>query len=113
SISNRSGVANTIELILFAEVVRVPPAADVAHPAFSKLFVQTELIRDRQAILCTRRPRSASERPPWMMHLMTVYGKAVGSASYETDRAAFLGRGRSVGDPAAMHLASLGDSEGS
>ena len=81
------------------------PAADAAHPAFSNLFVQTQLVRERQAILCTRRPRSGGERPPWMMHLMTVHGTAVGAASYETGRAEFIGRGRSVADPAAMHRA--------
>lgn len=84
SVTNRGRETRTIELTSFAEVVLAPPAADAAHPAFSNLFVQTELIRPRQAILCTRRPRSGGERPPWMMHLMTVYGTPVGAASYET-----------------------------
>jgi cyclic beta-1,2-glucan synthetase len=56
-------------------------AADSAHPAFSNLFVQTQIIRHRQAILCTRRPRSAPETPAWMLHLVTVQGNAVGSES--------------------------------
>ena len=51
-----AGTPRTIELTSFAEVVLAPPAADAAHPAFSNLFVQTELVRARQAILCTRRP---------------------------------------------------------
>ena len=79
------------------------PAADAAHPAFSNLFVQTELVRPRQAILCTRRPRSGGEKPPHMLHLMSVQGPTLGPTSYETDRAAFIGRGRSLADPAAMH----------
>ena len=88
-------------------------AHDLAHPAFSNLFVQTELVRDRQAILCTRRPRSAEERPPWMMHLMTVRGTTVGEASFETDRMRFIGRGRTLAHPAAMDgRAPLSDSEG-
>ena len=62
--------------------------ADALHPAFSNLFVQTELVPARQAILCTRRPRSSEERPPWMLHLMAVHGAATGAVSYETDRAA-------------------------
>ena len=73
------------------------PAQDLSHPAFSNLFVQTELVRDRQAILCTRRPRSAEEKPPWMMHLMTVQGTTIGEASFETDRMKFIGRGRTPG----------------
>ncbi|HSZ58338.1 MAG TPA: hypothetical protein VK797_21920, partial [Tepidisphaeraceae bacterium] len=112
SLTNRGRKRRTIELTSFAEVVLAPPGADAAHPAFSNLFVQTQLVRSRQAILCTRRPRSAAERPPWMMHLMTVHGTAIGATSYETARAEFIGRGRSIVDPAAMHRATLGDSEG-
>jgi len=113
SVTNRGRKRRTIELTSFAEVVLAPPAADASHPAFSNLFVQTQLVRSRQAILCTRRPRSAAERPPWMMHLMTVHGTAIGATSYETARAEFIGRGRSIIDPAAMYRSTLTDSEGS
>src|SRR5204863_7226486 len=92
----------TIEVTSYSEVVLAPRAQDLAHPAFSNLFVQTELVPDRQAILCTRRPRSAEERPPWMTHLMTVRGSAVGDISFETDRMPFVGRGRTTASPAAM-----------
>ena len=75
--------------------------------------MQTELIREHQAILCTRRPRSGGEKPPWMLHQMTVQGARVGTTSYETGRDEFIGRGRSPVDPVAMHRPSLGDSQGS
>ncbi|MCI0362799.1 MAG: hypothetical protein L0219_02890 [Phycisphaerales bacterium] len=113
SLTNRGETTRTIELTSFAEVVLATPAADAAHPAFSNLFVQTELVRDLQAILCTRRPRSAGERPPWMMHLMTVHGRSVRTTSYETARTEFIGRGRSIANPVAMHRDALSDSEGS
>lgn len=113
SLTNREERTRTIELTSFAEVVLATPAADAIHPAFSKLFVQTELVRDRHAILCTRRPRSAGERPPYMMHLMTVHGRSTRPTSYETARTDFIGRGRSTADPAAMHRDVLGDTEGS
>lgn len=112
SLSNFGRTARTIELTTYAEVVLALPAADAAHRTFSNLFVETELVREHRAILCTRRPRSPGETPPWMIHLMTVCGPVAGDASYETDRAAFIGRGRSTLDPAAMHQASLGDREG-
>ncbi len=113
SLTNTGKTTRTIELTTLAEVVLAPAAADLAHPAFSNLFVQTELIRGEQAILCTRRPRSGEERPPWMIHALRVHGTRAGEVSYETSRAAFLGRGRSAADPIAMHTARLGDSEGS
>ncbi len=112
TITNRGRNTRTIELTSYAEVVLAPPAADAAHPAFSNLFVQTQLVRQRQAILCTRRPRSAGEKPPWMVHLMMVHGVAATPTSYETSRAEFIGRGRTLADPAAMHRSSLSDSEG-
>jgi cyclic beta-1,2-glucan synthetase len=113
TITNHGDARHTIEVTSYAEVVLANSAADAAHPAFSNLFVQTKLLRRRQAILCTRRPRSASERPPWMVHLMTVNGSTVAEASYETARAEFLGRRRTAADPAAMHVPNLVNTEGS
>jgi cellobiose phosphorylase len=112
TLNNRGRTPRTIELTSYAEVVLAPAAADDAHPAFSNLFVQSELLRQRQAILCTRRPRSGGDRPPWMLHLMTVQGTQVGATSFDTSRAEFIGRGRSVADPVAMHQAALSNSEG-
>jgi len=113
-IRNLSRVVRTIELTSYAEVVLASAASDATHPAFSNLFVQTEIIHNRQAILCTRRPRSSEEHPPWMLHLMSVHGTAVGTTSYETDRAKFLGRGRGVADPQVMlRSTALANSEGS
>ncbi len=113
TITNRSDRLRTIELTSYAEAVLAPAGQDLTHPAFSNLFVQTELIRSRQAILCTRRPRSAEENPPWMVHLMTVQGEAGGDFSFETDRAKFIGRGRSLVSPVAMDgEGRLSDSEG-
>src|SRR6185312_14741718 len=72
------------------------------HPAFSNLFVQTEIMEQRRAIVCTRRPRSLHEQTPWMFHLMVVHGAEVGAVSYETDRMQFIGRGKTAANPLAM-----------
>jgi cyclic beta-1,2-glucan synthetase len=111
-ITNRAATRRQIEVTTYAEVVLAPPAADALHPAFSNLFVQTEIVRERQAILCTRRPRSAAERSPWMFHQMAVHGAEAGEISYETDRARFIGRGRTLAAPQALHQ-PLSGSEGS
>ena len=95
-ITNRARTRRTIEVTSYAEVVLETPAADVYHPAFGNLFVQTEIVKERHAILCARRPRSLEEQTPWMCHLMSVHGAEVGVVSYETDRMRFIGRGRTV-----------------
>ncbi|MHB8970235.1 MAG: GH36-type glycosyl hydrolase domain-containing protein [Pirellulaceae bacterium] len=113
ALTNRSETPRTIEVTSYAEVVLATQAADEAHPAFSNLFVQTELVRGRQAIYCTRRPRSAEERPPWMTHMMTVRGLTVGEPSYETERTRFIGRHRTLASPAALDgKLPLSNSEG-
>ncbi len=113
-ITNRSRIPRTIDVTSYAEVVLAPPAADALHPAFSNLFVQTEIIHGRHAILCTRRPRSLEEQVPWMLHLMTVHGVDTPEISFETDRMRFIGRGGSVAAPFAMtRPGALSGSEGS
>ncbi|MDP9225044.1 MAG: cyclic beta 1-2 glucan synthetase, partial [Actinomycetota bacterium] len=113
-VTNRSRTRRVIDVTSYAEVVLASSAADALHPAFSNLFVQTEIIRERQAILCTRRPRSLDEPTPWMFHLMAVHEADAGEISYETDRMRFIGRGRTVADPQAMsEMAALSDSSGS
>ncbi len=113
-LTNCSGTTRTIDLTSYAEVVLALPAADALHPAFSNLFVQTEIIRERQAILSTRRSRSQNEQAPWAFHLMAVRGPHSGEMSYETDRMQFIGRGRSLASPQAMdHSTPLSGSQGS
>ena len=113
-LSNRSRRPRTIEITTYAEVVLAPAIADELHPAFSNLFVQTEIVRDKQALLCTRRPRAHDEIPPWMFHLVAAHDADIVEISYETDRARFIGRGLTPRDPLAMRRSGLlSDSAGS
>ena len=113
SITNTSRSRKTIEVTSYAEVVLASAAADALHPAFSNLFIQTEILRLQQAIVCTRRPRSRDEHPPWLCHLMAVHGADAEEASYETDRLRFIGRGNTTANPRAMtETSALSGSEG-
>jgi len=102
-VTNRSGIRKTLEFTSYAEVVLASAASDLIAPAFSNLFVQTEIIPHQNAILCTRRPRSAEEQSPWMFHLMETEKKAAEEISFETDRMAFIGHGNSIVNPKAMN----------
>ena len=117
-ITNSSDTRRTIDITSYAEVVLAPSASDALHPAFSNLFVQTEIINPQRAILCSRRPRSRGEHTPWMFHLMNAHGADIVEVSYETDRMKFIGRGRTLANPIAMSGRStlsgaLSGSEGS
>jgi cyclic beta-1,2-glucan synthetase len=114
TVTNRSRIRRMIDLTSYAEVVLASPAADALHPAFSNLFVQTEIISRQRAILCARRPRSLNEPTPWMFHLLGVHSAGIGNISYETDRLRFIGRGNTVADPQVMSgTADLSGSQGS
>jgi cellobiose phosphorylase len=102
TLTNLSRRHRRIEVTSYAEVVLAPLNADLAHRAFSNLFMATEVLADRHAILCTRRHRRPEEPTPWMFHLLVQHGASAPDTSYETDRARFLGRGRSPENPAAM-----------
>ncbi len=113
-ITNRSRKKRTIAITSYAEVVLTSPIADEMHPAFSNLFIQTELNEQRNAITCTRRPRSVDENNPWMFHLMKVHDAEIKNVSYETDRDKFIGRGHTIHDPKAINQGSaLSGSSGS
>ena len=102
TITNSGSDVREIELTSYAELALAPPAADLAHPAFSKLFVQTETIADVGAILATRRRRAPGEPEVWAAHLSVVEGETVGKLELETDRARFLGRGHGVRTPISV-----------
>jgi cyclic beta-1,2-glucan synthetase len=102
SVTNADDTPREIELTSYIELALAPPAADVAHPAFSKLFVQTEYLPKVGTILATRRRRSPAEPEIWAAHLAVVEAETVGEPEIETDRARFLGRGREVRTPMAV-----------
>ena len=112
-LTNYSSERGLFELTSYCEVVIASAASDALHPAFSNLFVQTEILEDQTAVICTRRPRSADEQMPWMFAVMVVRDADVVSTSYETDRGQFIGRTRSIESPAAMQRAKLNGSSGS
>jgi cyclic beta-1,2-glucan synthetase len=101
TVSNLGDEMREIEITSYAELALAPQAADVAHPAFSKMFVETEHLAGLGAILANRRRRAPTEPEIWAAHLAVVAGEAVGRREFETDRARVLGRGAGIRAPTA------------
>jgi cellobiose phosphorylase len=99
TLTNHGLRTRKMELISAAELSMAPHAADLAHPAFNKLFIQTEARPDLQALLAWRRPRSADEKPVWVSQFIIESPVTDDPFDYETDRARFLGRGRTWQNP--------------
>ncbi len=102
TVTNNGASPREIQLTSYGEIVLAHPDADRVHPAFGNLFVETEWHAWCTAITATRRPRSAGERPLWCVHVVDSGKERVGPVTCETDRARFLGRGRSTRDPVAL-----------
>ncbi|MES3029396.1 MAG: glucoamylase family protein [Pseudomonadota bacterium] len=103
TLTNAGAIEREVEITSYGELVLAPDAADAAHPAFSKLFVETEHHPALGgALLATRRRRAPEEPELWAAHLAIVEGEALGKPEFETDRARFLGRNRDVRAPIAV-----------
>jgi cyclic beta-1,2-glucan synthetase len=104
TLTNYSREKRTLELSSYAEVVLNSAVDHNSHPAFSKLFVQTDYLAENHSILVKRRPRSEGEKPLWMIHTFAgdEHDNLTEPLQFETDRSKFIGRGRSLNNPAAM-----------
>jgi cellobiose phosphorylase len=102
TIANHGSRLRELELTSYAEVCLNNRRADRAHPAFAKLFLETQFDKRTGALLARRRPRGANEKPVWAVHISSSEGTTNGAIDYETDRVRFLGRGCTPGNPAAM-----------
>jgi cyclic beta-1,2-glucan synthetase len=96
SITNHGLRTHEIDVTSYAELVLAPQPADDQHPAFSKMFVETEFVAEAGALLATRRRRALGEAEVWAAHIVVVEGETMGALQYETNRARFLGRGRGI-----------------
>jgi cyclic beta-1,2-glucan synthetase len=111
-VSNHTDRPREIEVTSYAEIVLAPQADDLAHPAFGKLFVESEYLPDCAALLFRRRPRAADEKEIWAVHVLALQGRPQGAVEWERDRARFIGRGRDAARPLALDGRSLSGTTG-
>ncbi len=102
ALSNLSSRLRRLELTSYGEVALASVRADSAHPAFSKMFIQSEYLEEFDALLFVRLPRSEHDKEIYMMHLVSM-PVVWAPTQFETSREHFLGRGGSVARPAALH----------
>ncbi|KUO64704.1 MAG: glycosyl transferase family 36 [Gracilibacter sp. BRH_c7a] len=102
TLSNHSEYSRDIQLTSYLEVALDQLNADIAHPTFSKLFIQTRF--ENNTLVAFRRPRHEGKKKIFLMHTLLVEGETLGNVEYETDRTKFIGRGRSLADPRVMDI---------
>ncbi|MEQ1528271.1 MAG: glucoamylase family protein [Methylococcales bacterium] len=101
SLTNIGPRAREIEITSYAEIVLASAAADIAHPAFSNLFVQTEYLPQVRALIAQRRQRTDTDQKIWAAHVLAGI-KTNDNLQYETDRTRFVGRGQTLRAPIAV-----------
>ena len=117
ALTNRSAHSRTLELTSYMELALANHSEDLAHPAFSKLFVETAFLKEHHALIARRKPKSRDEKTIWAGHMIAKVASVPGGASegasapapepdeligYETSRESFLGRDRSIRNPHAL-----------
>jgi cyclic beta-1,2-glucan synthetase len=102
NILNDSDRPKRLKLTSYGEVVLAEQAADRRHPAFNKLFIESEYLPRENALLFQRRPRSADEKPVVLIHALVAEAGRKVTGAHESDRAQFLGRGQTPRTPQAL-----------
>ncbi len=113
TVTNHGTRERTLELTSYAEVCLNNRRADMAHPGFAKLFVETRFDEATGALFARRRPRAAGEKATWAVHVSSSNLPPSQEVQYETDRLRFLGRGRTTANPVVFDAgASLSGTTG-
>ncbi len=112
SVTNRSDWPREIELTSYVEIALGSISEDVAHPAFGKLFVETEWVPESTALLARRRARGPHDPAFYAFHVLSIDGRMQAPVEWETDRMRFLGRGRGPDDPVALDGRALSGTTG-
>jgi cyclic beta-1,2-glucan synthetase len=102
SLTNHSSDSKIFEVTSYLEPVLEPFANDLDHPAFSKLFIQSEFFPTRNALLAKRRKQNNQEKEFWGLHVVASDRPFVSDLQYETNRENFIGRGRTIQNPVAI-----------
>lgn len=105
-ITNHGDQTREIEVTSYVEVALTTQQADVSHPAFHKLFIETEYIAEEASLFAKRRPRDSQQPPIWAVHTLAVAGE-LGKVEYDTSRQTFLGRNRSPHTPQALETQDI------
>ncbi|WP_242359884.1 GH36-type glycosyl hydrolase domain-containing protein [Anaeromyxobacter sp. SG17] len=111
-VTNLGDRPRELEVTSYAEIVLAPTADDLAHPAFGKLFVESEYVPECNALVCRRRRRAPDDAEVFAVHVIGQEGRTQGPVEWESDRERFLGRGRGPEDPQALDGRALSGTTG-
>ena len=108
TITNHGERTRQLTLTSYGEVILSLQSADRRHPAFNRMFVESEYMEEDNILLFRRRPRLENEKAIYLAHLAVSNFPRFHISGYESDRARFIGRGHTTRAPQALELHSAG-----
>ncbi len=101
TLTNNGKALKHLEITSYMEVVGDTLLAELSHPAFNKLFIESEFLEE-SAIFLSRRRSHKEGGNPYMMHMAKSGTQAIKRVEYENDRLKFIGRNNTLENPAAV-----------
>jgi len=112
SVTNQSERPRRLMVVSFAPLAMAPPREFRRHPAFARLFVESECLADERTLIFRRRPRDVGGKPVYLAHSLVIDGGRNVRFAWDTDRSIILGRNGSARRPALLQ-GDLGGFSGS
>lgn len=101
--SNHGDTSCTLEITSLLEPVLATFEEFHAHPAYNRMFLETEAVSQENALLAQRRSDSpGNNNNPWLIHAVHGDDSTIGVVEYETDRSRFWGFERAMDLPLAI-----------
>jgi len=112
TLTNNGKNSKQIEITSYLEVVGDNFLAELSHPAFNKLFIESEFLQE-QSIFLSKRRSNKGDANPYLMHMVKPGVKLLKSVEYENDRLKFIGRNNTLQNPdAVVNSISLSNNAG-
>ncbi len=107
ALTNHGSHPCDVDVTSYAEVVLAPRGADIAHRAFSNMFVEMEENLELGGVVATRRMKGATPAQPWMIQMLTPESGPWGPVQCDSNRARFVGRGHDLSQPEGLRRDEL------
>jgi Cellobiose phosphorylase len=101
SLINHGNEAKQLELTSYLEVVGDSHMAELSHPAFNKLFIESEYVEEHSVFLSRRRGSKGGPNP-YLFHMIKANSGVIKKLEYENDRLKFIGRNNTLENPDAV-----------
>ena len=101
TLTNNGKDLKHLELTSYIEVVGDRFLAELSHPAFNKLFIESEYLEEHGIFLSRRRSNKEGSNP-YLIHMVKTDMKPTKNIEFENDRLRFIGRNNSLENPVAV-----------